>query len=78
MRELYESGRLDSRQVLMVHRQEIREHTGLVVPSRPGDVLDWWQDHKSVFARELGVSTSKEDADEEEDEEETIEEGEQE
>ena len=54
LQDLYDSGRLDSPQVLMNLRGEIRQHTGLNVPRKRVDVADWWDDHKSVFAREIG------------------------
>lgn len=32
---------------------DIREHTGLYVPSRPTEVEDWWRRKKSVVSRRL-------------------------
>lgn len=60
--EMYESGRLDSTQVLMSHRQEILEYTDQVVPMRPGDVAEWWEDHKPVVAKQLGGEEEESDS----------------
>lgn len=50
---LYDSGRLESAQVLQQQRDAIRVHTELHVPRRVGDVVDWWESNKSVFARRM-------------------------
>lgn len=61
LKELYESGRLDSVQRLRNLRGAIQEHTGLTVPRRPADVEEWWNSKKSVFARNLNEDETEDD-----------------
>ena len=59
--EKYEDGWLESPARLMNLRPEIKEFTGLEVPSRREDVVDWWDDHKSVFSQKISSDSDEED-----------------
>lgn len=69
LQEMYEEGRLDSPDRLRNLRAEIEEHTGLTVPRRIGEILEWWDKKKAVFARKIGKEEDEEETDEEGDQE---------
>lgn len=58
MRKLYESGRFNSVQFLLAHRDDILNHTGLLVPQRPDEAEEWWDDNKATFARKINKGDS--------------------
>lgn len=59
----YEAGDLDSATHLKRRRDAIREHTGLHVPRRMGEIREWWPRNKSVVARRLREEDGEDDSD---------------
>lgn len=66
LQEMYDDGRLESPHRLRNLRSEIEEHTGLTVPRRLGEVREWWDKKKSVFARKIGQEEEEETDEDEE------------
>lgn len=63
----YDNGDLDDPSRLQQVRDAVREHTGLHVPRRVGDVEDWWERNKSTVARKLNDEEDGEDDEADED-----------
>jgi len=62
LREEYENGQLDRPARIRYLSAEIEEHTDLSPPRRPGEIAEWWERKKAVFARR--ISAEEEDPEE--------------